>query len=1062
MRPIEWFAHHRVAANLLMWIVAIGGLLTMPTITREVFPDVTPDLVTVRVAYPGAAPDEIESTIVERIEERLDGLLGVRRITSNAREGLGEIIVELTSRADPQRALEEIKTRVDAIESLPENVERPIVERPLIRMHVVNVAVAGDVDERALKMAAERIRDDLVSLPEITNVEIFGARADAITIEVSESSLRRHQLTFSEVANAVRGSSVDLSGGVLRTESGDVRLRTFGQARTRDEFAALPLVTRADGTRLALGEVANIEDGFEESERELRYAQQPTLLVRVYRVGSQSALTIADSVRDYVDRASASLPEGVSLYVYDDNSRILRGRLDTLTRNAQSGLVLVLVCLALFLRPRLAFWVSAGIPVSFLGALWLMPTLGATLNLVSLFAFILVLGILVDDAIVVGENVHRRQQADGTDRLGAAIEGTRQVAAPVVFGVLTTVVAFSPLLFVEGASGVIWRQIPVVVIAALLFSLVKSFWVLPAHLGHAGRVRLRLPRALGFLDTLPYRVGGGLERFVERRFRPLLEAALETRYATLAAAVALVLVCGSAIAGGWIRFTFMPPIEGEKVVASFSLAPGTAFETTRSTVRHLEESARRVGARLALDPADANAIEGIAAAVGQDLGGGGSGALPSAPSSNIGSVEVLLAAADARAVTAREFGRLWREETGLIAGAEALSFSSDLFSAGSPIDIELRGTDVEALRAVASHLRAELAERPGVFDVRDSYRASKNELELRLTREAEALGLSVADLARQIRQAFLGEEVQRLSRGGEDVRVVVRAPEDERRAVGDVEALRIRTPEGDAVPLSVVADVRMGEGPASIRRADGARVVNVLADIDTQITSAGAVLTDLEANVLPKLLAQAPGVRYALEGEQREQRESLAAIGRGFVFALIVIFALLALPLRSYAQPLLVMSTIPLGAVGAVFGHVVLGLPLSFPSVIGIVALSGIVVNDSLVLVDWANRRKRDGLDARAAAIDAGVTRFRPVFLTSLTTFLGLLPLLLEQSVQAQFLIPMAVSISAGVLMATAVSLVLVPAAIVVLDDARRLRSSPARRAQTSRATPCSAPKLSP
>jgi multidrug efflux pump subunit AcrB len=1033
--PIEWFAKHRVAANLLMWVVAIGGLVTLPTITREVFPDITPDLVTVSVAYPGASPGEVETTVVERIEERLDGVLGVRRLTSTASEGVGQVILELSGGSDAQRVLEDVKNRIDAIPSLPKGSEKPVVERPLIRRQVVNIAVAGDVDERTLKTAAERVRDEVAALPAITNVEVFGARTEEVTIEVSEVALRRHQLTFDDVTSAIERASLDLPGGVLRTEAGDIRLRTFGQARTRAEFAGLPLLTRPDGTRLALGDVANIDDGFEETEIGLRFEGRPAVLVRVYRVGSQSALEISEAVGAYVEKAAAGVPGGISLSVYDDSSRVLRGRLETLTRNARSGLLLVLVCLALFLQPRLAFWVSAGIPVSFLGALWLMPTFDATLNLVSLFGFILVLGILVDDAIVVGENVHRRQQSDASDRMKTTIAATREVATPVIFGVLTTIVAFAPLLFVEGAAGVIWRQIPVVVIAALVFSLVKCFWVLPAHLGREGRFGLRLPRAFRFIHRIPDRVGGGLENWVERRFRPLLGRVLEARYEALATAAALVLLAVSAVGGGWIRFSFFPPIEGDQVVASFSLPPGTAIEATRETVRRLETSAREVTARFAEDSTNERAVESVVAAVGLDLTRGSGGSLETGPAKNVGSVEISLGPAEKSGLSAQAFAEAWREATGPVPGVEELTFSSDLFSAGDPIDIELRGTDVESLRAVATSLGAELAQRPGVRDVRDSYRASKSELTFRLREQAEGLGLSVADLARQVRQAFFGEEVQRIARDGQDVKVMVRYPKSERQALGDVERMRIRTPEGDAIALSVVAAVEMGEGPASIRRADGARVVNVQADVDASVTSAGAVIADLRANVLPDLLEAHPGVRYSLEGEQREQRESLSGLGRGSLFAIIGIFTLLAIPLRSYAQPLLVMSTIPLGAVGAVAGHALLDLPLSFPSVIGIVALSGVVVNDSLVLVDWANRGAQAGLAARDAALEAGLSRFRPVLLTSITTCLGLMPLLLEQSVQAQFLIPMAVSIAAGVLMATAVSLLIVPAAYVVLDD---------------------------
>ena len=1037
--PIGWFANHRVAANLLMLGIVCGGLLTLPTITREVFPDITPEILTVRVAYPGASPDEVESTVLDRIEDAVEGLIGVRRVTSTASEGSALVTAELFTDADPARVLDDLKARIDAIPSFPEETEKPVVEWPLIRRQVINVAVSGAADERTLKDAAERVRDEIAALEGITHVEVSGARQDEISIEVSESALRRHRLTFDEIAEAVRRFSLDLPGGTLKTASGEIRLRTLGQARSRSEFEDVVLLSRADGTRLLLGDVATVRDGFEESDRDTRFDGDPTVLVRVFRVGGQSALAISETVQGYVADARSWLPAGVSLTTWDDDARVLRGRIETLTRNARSGLMLVLLALALFLKPRLAFWVSAGIPVAFLGALWLMPLAGATLNVVSLFAFILVLGILVDDSIVVGENVYSAQQQErpGESPLEAAVRGTREVASPVTFGVLTTVVAFTPLLLVPGAAGTIWKQIPAVVIAALLFSLIKCYFVLPAHLGHVGRVRF--PKRLdSAFDAIPRRVGAGLERFIERAYRPLLERALAARWATLAVALASVLVTFAAVGGGWLRTTFFPPVEADRVVASFELPPGTPFERTVAAVRQLEAAAELVREEIEAE-GGFPVVEHVLGAAGQRLNRGTRASFEGGTGSNVGSVEVALVAAEARGASAAEFARRFREATGPIPDAVELTFSSELFSAGSPIDIELRGRDVEALGAVAGALREELSGYPGVRDVRDSFREGKRELELRLRPGAETLGLSVVDLGRQVRQAFYGEEVQRIARNGEDVKVMVRYPEAERRSLGDVESLRIRTRAGDAVPLSVVADVTSTSGPTSIRRADGARVVNVVADVDLSVTSAREVLGDIQNRFLPDLLAAHPGITYALEGEQREERESLRGLGRNSLFALLVIFTLLAIPLRSYAQPLVIMATIPLGAVGAIAGHALLGLPLSFSSVIGMVALAGVVVNDSIVLVDWANRLRQEGHGLDTAVREAGAARFRPIFLTSLTTSVGLLPLLLEQSPQAQFLIPMAVSIAVGVLAATVVSLLVVPAAYVVLEDLRGL-----------------------
>jgi multidrug efflux pump subunit AcrB len=1041
--PIAWFAQHRVAANLLMVAVVAGGLMTLPRITREVFPDITPDLVTVRVAYPGATPDEVETTVVARIEEAIRGLGGIRRVTSTASEGAGVVSAELFVDADPQRVLSEIESRVAAIPGLPQETERPVVERPLIRRQVVNVAVSGSVGERTLKDVAERVRDEIAALEGITQVDVTAVRDDEISIEISEAALRRYRLTFDEVVEAVRSFSLDLAGGTLKTRGGEIRLRTLGQARTQAGFEEIVLRSRPDGTRLTLGDVAVVRDGFRESDRETRFDGEPAALVRVFRVGGQSALDVSEKVARYVAEASAWLPDGVRLETWDDDARVLRGRIETLLRNARSGLLLVFVGLALFLRPRLAFWVGAGIPVAFLGALWVMPAADVSLNLVSLFAFILVLGILVDDSIIVGENIYTRQRSAKSegDLLASAIRATREVAAPVIFGVLTTVVAFTPLLFVPGAAGEIWRQIPVVVIAALIFSLLKCFLVLPAHLGHRGRLSWRLPAPFDALfETLPRRAGAGLERLVERVYVPLLDRALRGRYVTLATSLALLLVAAGAVGGGWVRTTFFPPVEGDRVVASVLLPPGTPFEITQSAVEQLERAAEQVRSELEPSPADRPVVEHVLTSAGEGTASDDPGRdLSGASGSNAGSVEVALVAAEDRDVSAAEFARRWREATGPIPDAVELSFSSSLFTTGDPIDIELRGFDVAALGRAAAALRDELASYPGVRDVRDSFLAGKEELELRLRPGAAALGLSVADLARQVRQGFYGEEVQRIARRGEDVKVMVRYPRDERRSLGDFESLRIRTPLGDEVPLSVVAEARRVAGPTSIRRADGGRVVNVVADVDLRETSPAEVLGDLRRRVLPDILAGSPGVTYSFEGEQREQRESLGGLGRNFAFAMFVIFALLALLLRSYALPLLVMSTIPLGAVGALAGHALLGLPLSFSSVVGMVALAGVVVNDSLVLVDWTNRRRQEGCDAGTAVRRAGASRFRPIFLTSLTTCLGLTPLLLEQSVQAQFLIPMAVSIAFGVAAATAISLLIVPSAYLVLEDLKRI-----------------------
>ncbi len=1033
---IAWFARNPVAANLLMAFLVAGGFLSTAQVTSEVFPEITLDRILVEVPYLGAAPEEVEEAVCVRIEEAIQGVDGIKQIISTASEGMGSVMVEIELGADVRQVLDDIKNQVDAIDTLPEETEKPIIREMIAREQVIDLAVSGAADERALKATSDRIRNELSLLPEISLVEIASARPYEISIEVSEAALRRHGLTFDDVATAVRRSSLDLPGGSVRAASGEILLRTIGQAYRGDEYANLVLLTRADGTRLLLGEVATVVDGFAETDQFARFDADPTVLVSVFRTGDQSALEIAGLVHEYVERTRPTLPEGISLTIWQDQATVLNARLTTMFRNGLGGFALVFLVLALFLELRLAFWVSLGIPISFLGAIMLMPGLDVTVNVISLFAFILVLGIVVDDAIIVGENVYAHQERHG-DGLRGAIEGGREIATPVVFAVLTTVAAFTPLLFVPGLMGKIFRIIPLVVIPCLLFSLVESLWILPAHLSHIPR-----RRRAGPLRRFQQVFANGLKQFIQRAYRPALELGLQWRYLTAAIGVSTLILTGGMVLGGWTSFHFFPSIEADFMSASITMPQGTPVSDTAQAVGRLEAGAARLRREL-LEETGTDYFRHTYTAIGDQpmaaREGGPTEGLVDTSAAHLGEVTIELLPSQQRAWSSEQLSNRWREATGPVPQAVDVSFNASIMAPGEDIDVMLVGSDMERLRAAADEVKAELGAYAGVYGIADSFRAGKREMKLGIRPAAETLGLTLEDLGRQVRQAFYGEEAQRIQRGRDDIRVMVRYPADQRRSLGDLENMRIRTPAGGEVPFSQVAAVEPGRGFASIKRVDRNRAVNVTAAVDETVTSSGTVVADLQTRILPAVLPRHPGVFYVFEGVQAEQEDAVGGLQAGFVVALLAIFALLAVPLKSYLQPLIIMSAIPFGLVGAVWGHIFMGLDVTFMSMFGLVALSGVVVNDSLVMVTFINRRRAVNPDLGAAVREAGVARFRPILLTSLTTFFGLGPLMLERRVDAAFLLPMAVSLAFGVVFATFITLVLVPTAYLIVEDIRRL-----------------------
>ena len=1057
-KMIAWFATNSVASNLLLTVIVIGGLVTIPNIVLEAFPEVTMGVIKITVEYPGAAPVEVEEAITVRIEEQLFGLDGIKRISSDSSESLSTITAELMTGADEDSVLDEIKTRIDAIDTMPEEAEKPLVELVVGRLPLLNVAVSGDTGERTLKSLGQRVRDEISALPGVNYVTLASVRPYEISIEVSESSLQRYGLTFDDVARAVRQSSVDLPGGAIKSLDGEILLRAVGQAYHGEAFAQIPLVSRRDGTRLTIADVAKVVDGFAETNQAARFDGHPAVLVQVYRTGKQSALALAEEVTDYVERAQPEMPVGIKLTTWLNDADLLRTRLDTLLRNGRGGLLLILIVLALFLKLRVALWVLIGVPVSFLGTLWLMPSLGVSINMISLFGFILVLGVLVDDAIVIGENIYTEQRGS-RDRLASAIRGAQLVATPVWFGVLTTIAAFAPLLFIPGTMGKFIVVIPLCVITALTFSIIESTFMLPSHLAHSidRPPQHMLPR---MWLTVQSNVDRALQRFVEGIYRPTLELALAWRYTALSIGFAGVLLTIGLVAGGWLNFYFNHPIEADNVVAYLTLPEGTSVETTSTAIAQIEHHAALIGSLLE-EREGRPVIQHVVASIGEQpyrtrQTGGSQFVFYAAP--NIGEVNLELAPSADRTARANEIADLWRESVGTIPDAVELVYSSEIINTGEAINVQLSSSNPRDLPAASAWLERKLAEFPGVFDISDSFRSGRREWNLNLRPQAEAMGITVEDLGRQVRQAFYGEEVQRLQRGRDEVRVMVRYPPEQRRSLADIEHMKIRLADGRSMPFRQVASVKESIGFASIKRTDRRRVINVVADVDRQRANANDIVAVLEAESLPQLVASMPGITYSFEGEQREQADVLSAMGRGFVIAIFAIYALLAVPLRSYTQPILVMTAIPLGFIGGVWGHLILGADMSMFSVLGGAALAGIVVNDSLVLVDYINHTRRGGAAVADAVRQAGPARFRAILLTSLTTFSGLLPLILEDSVDARFLRPMAISLAFGVIFSSAVSLLILPASYLILEDAtqawdRLLRRGAAGKPVTAHGT---------
>ena len=1028
---ISWFAKNSVAANLLMLIIVVAGLGSLKlNIPLEVFPTVEPRVIQVTVAVPGALPQDIETSTAIKVELAVQDLEGIEQLSSRSTEGAAQVTIQVDERYDARTLLADVKNRVDSINNLPSDAERPIVSLTSRTMEVISIAVSGPVSERELRQEASRVRDDLLNIEGISQIELDGVRDYEISIYLSESAIQRFGLSFQTIAERITQASLDLSAGSVNTSGGDILIRSSGQAYSRDAFEDIVVHAGQNGSLITLGDVARVNDGFIETESLTRFNGDRAAFVEVYRVGDESAIDVADKVNEYIEQRAADQSTLITLTPWRDRSKIVKKRLKTLTDNAIQGGILVMLLLTLFLRPAIAFWVCIGIPVTFMGAFFFMPLFGVSINIISLFGFILILGIVVDDAIVTGENIysHLRKSESGIE---AAINGTKEVAVPVTFGILTTVAAFMPIAFIEGVRGQLFAAIPVVVIPILLFSLIESKLILPAHLKNISIERDKSEGIFARFTRFQEAFATGFERFVLYYYQPLLAVVLKYRYACLAGAVCLLLLLSSLLSAGWMKFIFFPKVQSELARASLTMPTGTPVAVTDEHVQFMLEQAS-VLQRKYIDPElNTSVIENIMATTGSS--GGSSG-------SHYGRVMFEIVSPEDRThpITSRELVNEWRRLVGQVPGAESISYRAEIGRVSDPIDIELRGHSFVELRALSAAIKEKLASYPTLFDIQDSFSDGKQALQIDLKSTAYLLGLTRQSVVSQVRQAFYGLEVQRIQRGQDDIKVVLRYPEDERRNVTKLEQVLITTPAGTRIPLSEVATLTPDISPSSIVRIDRSRTINVRADLDKQATNMTVLQTELRAFIDEKL-PQYPGVSYTLEGEAKEQRQSFGSLQYGLLFVAFVVYCLLAIPFKSYFQPLIVMSVIPFGAIGAIGGHIIMGMDLTLISLLGMLALIGVVVNDSLVLVDFVNKKRAEGLALIDTVRIAAASRFRPVILTSLTTFIGLMPLLFEKSTQAQFLIPMAVSLGFGILFATLITLLLVPVNYLVVEDVKAL-----------------------
>jgi len=1017
--PIAWMAGNTVAANLIMAVLLVGGLFMGMNIKQEVFPEFSLDRVTVSIAYPGASPEEVENGILLAVEEAIQDLEGIDEITSTANEGFGRVSVDALEGTDINRLWQEIKSEVDRIGTIPDEAEDPQTSIAARKREVLRLALSGRISETTLRALADQIRDQLLADEKITQVEFSGVRDREVLVEVPKNTLRRYGITLQDVASTISRASVELGGGSIKTRGGDILLRIRDRKDYARQYAQLPIIVSEDGSNILLEDIATVTEGFEQTDNWASFNGKRAVVIEVYRVGDQTPTEVATAGKAVVKQINDALPEGVSLTLVRDLSKIFAQRADLLLRNAYIGLGLVFFFLALFLEIRLAFWVSLGIPISFLGSfIFLTPTV-FSINIVSMFAFIVTLGIVVDDAVVVGENIYfcRRQ---GLSFLDAAVKGTKSIAMPVVFSVITNMVAFIPLIFVPGFMGKVFKTIPFVVIAVFGVSLIESLFILPAHLSRKSRKPLFFP--LNYLEKWQEKFSRFFERVVKKQYGGLLMGLLAYRYAVIAFGIALLMATAGFVSSGRMGMVMFPKVESDYAFCEAFLPYGAPVQTLKNVEHRLVESARTV--------VEENGKQDLSTGIFLQV------------RDNRVWARIYLTDPDVRPLSTSEVTHIWREKVGTIPGLETITFESNRGGPGSGknLTVSLSHRNKIMLDRAGEDLAKSLSGYPIVYDIDDGSAKGKKQFDMTLSPAGKRMGLTSREVANQIRHAFQGVSAVKNQRGRSEVTVRVWLPEKERMSEGTFEVLMLKAPDGEILLRNAVETIT-GRAYTSIKRTNGKREISVTANVRPP-SQAENILKDMKKEILPNLLKLYPGLSYSFKGRQADIRDSISALLRGLGVALLCIFALLAIPFKSYLQPLIIMFCIPFGMIGAIAGHVIMGYSLSVMSLFGLVAMSGVVVNDSLVLIDSANRRCRKGVPILYAIHSAGIQRFRPILLTTLTTCGGLAPIITETSRQARFLIPMAISLGFGILFATFITLVMVPCLYMILEDIKYIFSS--------------------
>jgi len=1017
--PIAWMAKNSVAANILMVVLLGGGLVAATKIKQEFLPTAELDMVTVGVPYPGASPDEVEQGILLVLEEAMRGIDGVKKVTATANEGYGSVLIEVLTSHDVNSVTDDIRNEVDRVRTFPVDAEEPIISALRLKHPVLDVIVAADTSESVLRELTEQVRDRLLQSDDITQIELSNVRQHEIAIEIPQDKLRELKLSLRGVADIIARNSLELPGGGMKTDGGEILVRIKDRRDLGREFAKIPIVTGRDGTLLLLEDIAIIRDSFDESDRFSFYNGKPAMSLTIYRIGKQTPITVETAVTETLEELRATMPDGLEFTVWNNRADMFRGRMGLLIKNGAMGLVLVFILLGLFLEMRLAFWVMLGIPISFLGTFLFMGSMDVSLNMVSMFAFLIALGIVVDDAIVVGENIYHYHQ-DGLPFLQAAIKGTREIAIPVTFSILTNIVAFMPLYFVPGVWGKFFRVIPMVVCSTFAISLIEALYILPAHLAHQ-----KDQTNPGRLHRLQQNFSQKFLYFVRNGYGPFLDRTLQLRYITVSVGLVVLILTLGYVKSGRIGFEPFPSVESDIAQCRVNLPYGAPVENTLAVRQRIIEAGNRVANEIEKESGK-KLVKGYFSTVDE----------------NSARISYELVDPDSRPVSTHEFSSRWREATGPISGLKNIRFRDGGGGPGNDGDaltVELSHRSMIVLAQASKEAARLLAEYPMVSDIDDGFTPGKPQIDFSINAEGRSLGLTSREIAQQVRNSYYGAEAIRQQRGRSEIKVMVRLPKAERNTEFSLEEMIVRTPAGTEVPLREIVEIKRGRAYSSITRRDGRRVITVSADVtprDQTPQMLGALTTD----ILPQLMQKYPGLSFSFEGQQADQRESIGGLISGLLAALVLIYVLLAIPFKSYTQPLIIMVSIPFGIVGAVIGHLLLGYSLSLLSLFGVVALSGVVVNDSLVFIDFANRRRLEGATMHDAIHAAGIQRFRPIILTTLTTFFGLMPMLLEKSLQARFLIPMAISLGFGILFATFITLLLIPSLTLILEDLGNLR----------------------